>query len=85
MGLITNKRSKSSLEVGIEEAGVEGPDVSEGFTFVDSTDLQDCPDIDPIQLDYDVPPLPDAENTALSPIAYPEPQQEVISESDTES
>ena len=64
---------------------MEGPDDSEGFTFVDSTDLQDCIDIDPIQIDDDIPPLPDAENAALSPIAYPEPQQEVVSESDTES
>jgi len=40
---------------------VEGPDDSEGFTFVDSTDLQDCIDIDPIQLDDDIPPFPDAE------------------------
>ena len=56
-------KSESSVEVRYEMADVERPDSSDSFTFVDFTDLRNYPEIDLIQLNYSVPPLPDFEST----------------------
>ena len=41
--MLRPKRIKSVEEGRNEYAGVKGPDCSEGFTFIDSADLLDCP------------------------------------------
>ena len=64
-GLMTNKRSQSRLEGWNYKTGVEGTDDSEGFTFVDSTDLPNCIGINTIWPDDDIPPLP-----MLRPLPY---------------
>ena len=84
-GRFRAKRIKSGDEGRHEYAGVKGTDCSEGFTFIDSADLLDCPDSASIRPEDDIPTQTECDSTALPPISPPNPLPEIISESDAES